>query len=92
MARHSGYDNIQTALPPASHAGEYHSTEQRKRAIRRALSASGFIEAINLSFIPLTTDFELIPAFAGRCDQVTLVNPIVEEASCVRPSVLRARR
>ena len=88
VARHSGYDNIQTALPPASHAGEYHSTEQRKRAIRRALSASGFIEAINLSFIPLTTDFELIPAFAGSCEQVNLINPIIEEASRMRPSLL----
>jgi phenylalanyl-tRNA synthetase beta chain len=88
VARHTGYDNIKTALPPASFAGEYHSTEKRKRALRTALKAEGFNEAINLSFIELTTDFEPIPAFANRDDLVTLTNPIIEEASRMRQTLL----
>jgi phenylalanyl-tRNA synthetase beta chain len=90
VARHTGYDKIKTELPPASFAGEYHSTESRKRRLRRALTARGFDEAINLSFIELTDEFELIPYFAGRGSecQVTLTNPIIEEASRMRPTLL----
>ncbi|HSQ23434.1 MAG TPA: phenylalanine--tRNA ligase subunit beta [Pyrinomonadaceae bacterium] len=88
VARHSGYDNINTALPPASFAGEYHSSEKRKRALRSALKADGFNEAINLSFIELTNDFEPIPAFANQSELVTLTNPIIEEASRMRQTLL----
>jgi phenylalanyl-tRNA synthetase beta chain len=90
VARHTGFDKIGTALPPASLAGEYHVSESRKRAARRALAARGFNEAINLSFIPPTDKFELISAFANRGAErfVTLSNPIVEEASCMRPTLL----
>jgi phenylalanyl-tRNA synthetase beta chain len=88
VARHVGYDRIETALPPASFAGEYHSSEKRKRALRLALKAAGFNEAINLSFIELTNDFELIPAFASQSELVTLTNPIIEEASRMRQTLL----
>ena len=60
VARHAGYDNIGTDLPPATLAGEFHFTERRKRALRQALSARGFDEAISLSFVEATNDFELI--------------------------------
>ena len=88
VARHAGYNQIQTALPPASFAGEYHSSEKRKRALRSALKAVGFNEAINLSFIELNSDFELIPAFANKNEVVTLTNPIIEEASRMRQTLL----
>lgn len=88
VARHAGYDNIKPALPPASFAGEYHSSEKRKRALRLALKADGFNEAINLSFIELTNFFELIPAFAKQSEVVTLTNPIIEEASRMRQTLL----
>lgn len=94
IARHEGYDKIATALPLASMAGEYHATEKRRRALRRALSARGFDEAISFSFIDTSHDdqFELIPAFAGHADKqerfVTLQNPIVEGWSRMRPTLL----
>ena len=88
VARHTGYDNIETSLPPAHHAGEYDSSEQRKRALRLALSALGYSEAINLSFVELTSDFELIPAFKTEAAVVTLTNPIIEEASRMRQTLL----
>lgn len=88
VARHIGYDNIQTALPPASSAGEYHSSEKRKRALRLALSGRGFSEAINLSFIELSQDFDPIPAFANQSELVTLTNPIIEESSRMRQTLL----
>ncbi len=90
VARHTGFDRIGTELPPSSLSGEYHSTERRKRALRRSLSALGFDEAINLSFIELTNDFELIPEFVGVSENnlVTLTNPIIEEASRMRQTLL----
>src|SRR3989442_3829897 len=90
VARHTGYERIGTELPPSSLSGEYHPTERRKRALRRSLSALGFDEAINLSFIELTNDFELIPEFGGLSEDnlVTLTNPIVEEASRMRQTLL----
>lgn len=90
IARHTGYDRIQSALPPASLAGEYHSTENRKRALRTALSARGYDEAISLSFVEQTDDFELIPAFdeGTSPSPVLLTNPIIEDASCMRQTLL----
>ena len=93
IARHTGYDKITTALPPASLAGEYHSTERRKRALRNALAARGCNEAISFSFISAVHDdqFDLIPAFAvGASGQgfVTLQNPIIEDWTRMRPTLL----
>jgi phenylalanyl-tRNA synthetase beta chain len=90
VARHTGYDKIKTELPPASLAGEYHSSERRKRALRQAMSGRGFDEAINLSFTELTWDFDLIPEFSKRDREslVTLTNPIIEESSRMRQTLL----
>ena len=90
VARHTGYDQIKTALPPASMAGEYHSSERRKRALRQAMAGNGFNEAISLSFTELTDDFDLIPGFAGGGQEsvVTLTNPIIEDASRMRQTLL----
>ncbi|HXU08318.1 MAG TPA: phenylalanine--tRNA ligase subunit beta [Blastocatellia bacterium] len=90
VARHSGYDKITTALPPASLAGEYHSTENRKRALRNAMSAHGYCEAISLSFVEPADGFELIPEFSGRGEApaVLLTNPIIDEAAQMRQTLL----
>ena len=96
VARHTGYDQIQSALPSASSAGEYHSTELRKRAVRRSLTACGYDEAISFSFIERTQDFALTPSLQTLSDDssVVLTNPIIEEASQMRqtllPGLLRA--
>ncbi|HEY3104873.1 MAG TPA: phenylalanine--tRNA ligase subunit beta [Pyrinomonadaceae bacterium] len=90
VARHRGYDQIQSALPSASSAGEYHSTESRKRTLRSALSSQGYDEAISLSFVERTTEFELIPKLrgSGESSSVVLTNPIIEEASQMRQTLL----
>jgi phenylalanyl-tRNA synthetase beta chain len=94
IARHTGYDRIKTELPPASLAGEYHSSERRKRALHHALSARGWDEAISFSFIDTAHDgqFDLLPAFADAGDAaqrfVTLRNPIIEDWVRMRPTLL----
>ena len=87
LARHAGYDNIRSHLPPTNQAGEYHATELRKRSLRRALSQLGYNEAINLSFIETTNAFEVLPEL-DHAEQVTLSNPIIEEASRMRPTLI----
>ena len=92
IARHTGYDKIASELPPANLSGEYQPAEHQRRALRRVLTGLGFDEAINFSFIESThdTEFDFIPAFsaAGAESLVTLNNPIIEEASRMRPTLL----
>lgn len=88
VARHAGYDAISSELPPANFAGEYHRSERQKRELRRALAHQGYYEAINLSFIETTNEFDLLPALSNEGGQVTLTNPIIEEASRMRPTLL----
>jgi len=88
VTRHTGYDRIQTELPPATLAGEYHSSERRKRTVRQALAARGFDEAINLSFLEAVSDYELLAAFGQSRASVILTNPIIEEASSMRQTLI----
>ncbi|OLE52280.1 MAG: phenylalanine--tRNA ligase subunit beta [Acidobacteria bacterium 13_1_20CM_3_53_8] len=95
VARHIGYEKIATEIPASTLAGEYLTSERRRRATRRSLTALGFDEAISLSFIETSHDdeFELLPSVeraASRLDRefVTLQNPIIEERTRMRPTLL----
>nr|MDQ3804614.1 phenylalanine--tRNA ligase subunit beta [Acidobacteriota bacterium] len=94
VARLFGYEKIGEALPASGVAGEYRAGDHRRRALRRALVASGFNEAVNFSFIEAANDdrFELIPGLLQTGDAerafVTLTNPIVEGATLMRPTLL----
>jgi phenylalanyl-tRNA synthetase beta chain len=93
IARHTGYDKIASELPPSNMAGEYQPAEMNRRALRRILKGLGFDEAINFSFIDTTHDdeFEPVPAMVAAADTasfVTLGNPILEDVTRMRPSLL----
>jgi phenylalanyl-tRNA synthetase beta chain len=94
VARHTGYEKITTKLPASNIAGEYQPSERRRRALRQALVASGFDEAISFSFIDASHDdrFELLPDFIsdseGENRFITLSNPIIEGATRMRPTLL----
>ncbi|MFN2532903.1 MAG: phenylalanine--tRNA ligase subunit beta [Pyrinomonadaceae bacterium] len=88
VARHTGYDQIASALPPSTFPGEYQPAEMKLRALRRALNACGFNEAISFSFTAPQTDFDLVPEFSGDPDRVTLKNPIIEDAGSMRTTLL----
>ena len=77
VARHTGYDKIGSDLPPSSASGEYQPSELKQRLLRRAMNAFGFDEAINFSFAPKQTD-----------GQPELKNPIIEDASFMRATLL----
>jgi phenylalanyl-tRNA synthetase beta chain len=93
VARHTGYDKIASELPPSNIAGEYQPAEMQRRALRRMLTHLGFDEAINFSFIDIAHDeqFETIPALVigdNKGHFATLSNPIIEESSRMRQSLL----
>ena len=89
VARHSGFENIGSELPPSNASGEYQPGEMKQRSLRRALNAFGFDEAINFSFIQQETRFDLIPSLNGHeNDQPQLANPIIEDAAWMRSTLL----
>jgi phenylalanyl-tRNA synthetase beta chain len=95
VGRHFGYEHMRDELPAANAVGEYRAHEDRRRAARRALVAHSYDEAINFSFIDAAHDkqFELLPALKARAGDsadafVTLANPINENMSRMRPSLL----
>jgi phenylalanyl-tRNA synthetase beta chain len=99
VARVYGYDKIEEALPPSPVTGEYLVGDRRRRAARQVLSASGFNEAVSISFIEESSavtesgesSFEPVPGLQqveGEGAFVTLSNPIIEGARLMRPSLL----
>ncbi|MFN0279369.1 MAG: phenylalanine--tRNA ligase subunit beta [Pyrinomonadaceae bacterium] len=93
VARHVGYENISTELPPAFGAGEYQPTESREKVLRQTLVDMGFDEALSYSFIDPQFDeiFETVPGVidekAGK-KYVTLQDSVIEGAVRMRPSIL----
>ncbi|MDQ1708244.1 MAG: phenylalanyl-tRNA synthetase beta chain [Pyrinomonadaceae bacterium] len=95
IARHAGFDKIDSELPPSNMAGEYQPVEIKRRDLRRALRSLGFDEAINFSFIDNAHDeqFALLPGLTTVSESaaerlVTLQNPILDEATRMRPTLL----
>ena len=73
VARHTGYDLVDTTLPAWSGQGSYLTGDQRRRNLRRALTAIGFDEAISFSFVNGDRDrlfrkFETTPVLANPID------------------------
>ena len=92
VARHVGYDKIASELPPSNFAGEYQPAERKRRDLRRAFTSLGFDEAINFSFIETAHDdeVELLPGLKTAADTslVSLKNPILDDATRMRPTLL----
>jgi phenylalanyl-tRNA synthetase beta chain len=59
-------------------------SQRRVRRVRRALAARGLIEAVTWSFISRST----AEGFGGGQDALELANPISQEMSSLRPSLL----
>jgi phenylalanyl-tRNA synthetase beta chain len=93
VARHVGYENIATELPPAFHAGEYQPNAEPEQLLRLQLVNMGFNEAVSYSFIETRFDevFEMVP---GLIDEnaaekyVTLRDSVIDGSVRMRPSIL----
>lgn len=85
VARHAGYENIETTLPAWGGLGSYLPNEDRRRRARRVLMDMGFNEAISFSFVNAERDQIFRPT--GKTTSV-LMNPIDVNASEMRMSLV----
>ncbi len=89
IARLHGYDRIPETLPEI----RLHPGEDRKQtvttAVREVLTVSGFTEVINYSFsTPLSADILGIPESDDRRRFIKILNPLTEEQSVVRTTLV----
>ena len=85
VARLVGYDPI-PAHPPRALATMRVQPEQRRSAhdVRRALSAAGYTELMNYSFVDTASERD----FAANDDPIAVLNPIASQMSVMRSTLL----
>jgi phenylalanyl-tRNA synthetase beta chain len=84
VARHVGYDLVDTTLPAWSGQGSYLAGDNRRRNLRNALAAIGFDEAISFSFVNGDRD-----RLFRRCEATpVLANPIDVNQNEMRGSLI----
>lgn len=90
VARLVGFDRIPARMPRASLASRPRAWEQRVRErVRDLLAAAGLNEAITLSFAhPQAPDWLRLPPDDPRRRAVKLLNPLAEDQSVMRTSLL----
>jgi len=79
VGRHHGLDQIPSALPPSLGVGRLGPGQREERVVRDLLVGAGLVEVIQYSFVP-----------AGDGDErpVRLANPISDQQSVLRTSLV----
>lgn len=89
VARLYGYDRIPETLPPGARVGGLTAGQSLRRRIRGVLLGAGLSEAQTLSLLPPSLPDKLgLPAEHPLRNVVRLANPLSEEESVLRPSIL----
>lgn len=90
VARLNGFDKIPTTMPKARVVSDRPSAHQRmQRVVRDILVAHGMNEIINFSFTaPDAADKLLLATGDPRRTAIRLANPLIEEQSVMRTSLL----
>ncbi len=90
IARLNGFDRIPVSMPLARVASDRPTLHQvQQRTLRDALVSQGMHEIITYSFTdPGVADKLLLPADDPRRSVIRLANPLVEEQSVMRTSLL----
>lgn len=86
IARIHGYDKFDATLPTGP-AGGLTSQQRRQRELNAALVAVGLSQAINLPFVSVG-DLNGLGLETDGSDLLTVKNPLREEESKLRPSIL----
>ncbi len=84
VARIHGFDKFDATLPTGP-AGGLTVEQKRSRELVEALTAAGLDQAINLPFV---NPVDLEPLGYGDADLLTVNNPLREEESKLRPTML----
>ncbi|MDQ3528669.1 MAG: phenylalanine--tRNA ligase subunit beta [Actinomycetota bacterium] len=97
IARLHGYEQIPERVPCSGRAGGRRPAHAARRRVREALAGAGWTEAITFPFIgPDDLDALGLPPDDSRHQTVALVNPLSQEESRLRtsllPGLLRALR
>jgi phenylalanyl-tRNA synthetase beta chain len=85
VARHYGYDQIESTYPEAPGAGRYHSTQGHDQILLRTLEGLGFMEAFNYVF---TNPSRERPFWGENPPMAAISNPLTEEDTHLRPSLV----
>ncbi len=90
IARLNGFDRIPTTMPTAMVVSDRPSAHQRlERVVRDVLVAHGMNEVINFSFTtPDAADKLMLSVDDPRRSVIRLVNPLIDEQSVMRTSLL----
>jgi phenylalanyl-tRNA synthetase beta chain len=88
VARIHGYDKFEATLPTGP-AGRLTAQQQRLRVLSTALTGIGLSQAINLPFVSID-DMRSVGVDTDGSDLLTVKNPLREEESKLRPTLLPA--
>ncbi|HVA62007.1 MAG TPA: phenylalanine--tRNA ligase subunit beta [Mycobacteriales bacterium] len=89
IARLEGYDQLPVRLPAAPAGRGLTPDQRRRRVASRALAAAGYIEVHTAPFVgPDAAPALLLPEADPRRPSVTVANPLSEEESMLRASLL----
>ncbi|MCM0083143.1 phenylalanine--tRNA ligase subunit beta [Geomonas sp. Red32] len=90
VVRLNGFEKVQATLPTASVFSDLPSDEQRLTSrIKDLLVSQGFSEVINYSFVaPASCEKVLLPEDDFRVKGVKLLNPLSDELSVMRTTLL----
>ncbi|HEX4999478.1 MAG TPA: phenylalanine--tRNA ligase subunit beta [Terriglobia bacterium] len=86
IARHYGYDRFPATLPPSTGAGAALPLESEERLLRNTMSGCGYSEIMTYAF---SSDDAEAP-YAPEAKPVRLLNPMSEDASILRVSLVGA--
>ena len=84
IARHHGFDKFPSTLPKWSGYGSGLPSESNERSLRNLLAASGYSETIPMAFSNDATERNFRP----DVEPVTLTNPMAEDESVLRTSLV----
>jgi phenylalanyl-tRNA synthetase beta chain len=88
VARIHGYDKFEATLPTGP-AGRLTARQQRLRVLSTALTGIGLSQAINLPFVSID-EMRSLGVQTDGADLLTVKNPLREEESKLRPTLLPA--
>ncbi len=89
VARIYGYDRIETTIPRDASSGVFTYKQKLETLAKDVLTAQGMNEVMTYSFVsPSQVDLLKIPAQDAIRDQIKLLNPLGEEYSAMRTSLM----
>lgn len=89
VARLNGYDKIPTTMPASRMIAQQSGSQKYVGRLRNLMVAAGYAEVINYSFIsPTAYNRILLPPDDSRHSSIAIMNPLTEEQSVMRTTLV----